>query len=267
MTTADSTAVENRPFEADVAKLLHLMVHSVYSDKDVFLRELISNAADACEKLRYEAIATPALLGDDPQLRIVLAIDAESGRITVEDNGIGMSREELVEGLGTIARSGTKAFLDRIESAQAKDKEGAQLIGQFGVGFYSAFMVADRVDVLSRRAGGSEAWLWSSDGKGSYAVSPAVPEDAPARGTRVILHLMTDAKTYAERHRLERIVKAQSGHVPVPISIIEKPGEAAAEIADGAALWTRPKSEIKPEDYADFYRSVAGQYDEPATLR
>ncbi len=264
MTTAETTAVESRPFEADVAKLLQLMVHSVYSDKDIFLRELISNAADACEKLRYEAIAAPALLGDDPQLRITLSIDAENGRIIVEDNGIGMSREELVEGLGTIARSGTKAFLDRIESAQGKDKEGAQLIGQFGVGFYSAFMVADRVDVLSRRAGSGEAWLWSSDGKGAYAVSSAALEDAPARGTRVILYLMEDAKSYAERYTLERIVKAQSGHVPVPISVIDKPGEAPAEIADGAALWAKPKADIKAEEYTDFYRSVAGQFDEPA---
>ena len=265
MTTAEATtAVESRPFEADVAKLLHLMVHSVYSDKDIFLRELISNAADACEKLRYEAIATPTLLGDDPQLRITLAIDAENARITVEDNGIGMNREELVEGLGTIARSGTKAFLDRIESAQGKDKESTQLIGQFGVGFYSAFMVADRVEVLSRRAGSQEAWLWSSDGKGSYAVSAAALEDAPARGTRVILHLMEDAKTYAERYTLERIVKVQSGHVPVPISVIDKPGEAPAEIADGAALWAKPRADIKAEEYTDFYRSVAGQFDEPA---
>ena len=146
---------ESHTFEADVAKLLHLMVHSVYSDKDIFLRELISNAADACEKLRYEAIANPALLGDDPKPRITLLIDADNRRLTVEDNGIGMSRDEMVEALGTIARSGTKAFMDRIQAAQGG--EGAQLIGQFGVGFYSAFMVADRVDVVSRRAGSDEA--------------------------------------------------------------------------------------------------------------
>ena len=146
------------------------MVHSVYSDKDVFLRELISNAADACEKLRYEAIADPALLGDDPKPRITLAIDADKSSSTVEDNGIGMNRDEMVEALGTIARSGTKAFMDRIEAAQGG--EGATLIGQFGVGFYSAFMVADRVDVVSRRAGTDEAWLWSSDGKGTFSVAP-----------------------------------------------------------------------------------------------
>ena len=222
---AGEIKTESRAFEADVAKLLHLMVHSVYSDRDVFLRELISNAADACEKLRYEAIASPALLGDDPKLRITIAIDADNKQIAVEDNGIGMSRDEMVEALGTIARSGTKAFMERVEAAQGGD--GAALIGQFGVGFYSSFMVADRVDVLSRRAGADEAWLWSSDGKGTFSVAPVPADDAPARGTRVVLHLMEDAKDYAERFKLERIVREQSGHVPVPISIVEKPGARA----------------------------------------
>ncbi|MDQ4135771.1 MAG: molecular chaperone HtpG [Pseudomonadota bacterium] len=260
MTTA--TATENRTFEADVAKLLHLMVHSVYSDRDVFLRELISNAADACEKLRFEAIANPGFLGDDPKARITILIDAENRRLMIEDNGIGMSRDEMAEALGTIARSGTKAFMDRIEAAQGA--ESAQLIGQFGVGFYSAFMVADRVDVVSRRAGSEEAARWSSDGKGTYTIAPEDLSEAPARGTRVILHLTEEAKSYTERWTLERIVKAQSGHVPVPIAIVEKPGEEPKEIADGAALWVKPKSEITPEEYTDFYRSVAGQFDEPA---
>ncbi|KSV83615.1 heat shock protein Hsp90 [Sinorhizobium fredii USDA 205] len=254
-------SVEKHVFEADVAKLLHLMVHSVYSDKNVFLRELISNAADACEKLRYEAIVAPQLLGSDPAPRIMLTLDEENARLIVEDNGIGMSRDELVESLGTIARSGTRAFMERIEAAQSKD--GAQLIGQFGVGFYSAFMVADNVDVVSRRAGSDTAWHWASDGKGSYTVSAAEPADAPARGTRITLHLMDDAKTYTSRWTVERIVKDQSGHVPVPISIIEKPGAEPAQVADGTALWTKQKSEISKEDYTDFYRGVAGQYDEP----
>jgi molecular chaperone HtpG len=155
-------APESRRFEADVSKLLHMMVHSVYSDRDVFLRELISNAADACERLRFEAIATPDLLGDDPKLRIVLTIDADNNRLTIDDNGIGMSRDEMVESLGMIARSGTRAFMEQIEASQSG--ENAMLIGQFGVGFYSAFMVADRVDVVSRRAGAEEALSWSSDG-------------------------------------------------------------------------------------------------------
>src|SRR5271169_305594 len=202
MTTAEekvsqSPPTDAQPFQADVAKLLHLMVHSVYSDKSVFLRELIANAADACERLRYEAIAEPALLGADVKPRITLSIDAEQKRLAVEDNGIGMSRDELAEALGTIARSGTKAFLDGIEAKQPDDETA--LIGRFGVGFYSAFMVAERVEVVSRRAGTDAAWLWSSDGKGTFSISAAELADAPARGTRVVLHLMEDAKTYAER--------------------------------------------------------------------
>src|SRR5215469_8730406 len=177
MTATDNAQPETRAFEADVAKLLHLMVHSVYSEKEVFLRELISNAADACERLRYEAIANPALLGEDPSPRITISIDADKRQLTVEDNGIGMSHDELIEALGTIARSGTKAFLDKLEAA--KGGEGATLIGQFGVGFYSAFMVADKVDVFSHRAGSEDAWQWSSDGKGTFSVAPAALDGAP----------------------------------------------------------------------------------------
>src|SRR3974390_3134951 len=243
MAVVDQTKSETRPFEADVAKLLHMMVHSVYSDRDVFLRELISNAADACERLRYEAIAKPDLLGSDSTFKIVLAINAEKKTLAVEDNGIGMNHDELVQALGTIAHSGTRAFLEKIEASQATGT-GPALIGQFGVGFYSAFMVADKVDVISRRAGSEEVWRWSSDGKGPYSVTPIALTDAPIRGTRVILHLMPDATSYTERFTLERIVKAQSGHLPVPIAIIEKPGAEPAEVADGAALWTKPKSEI-----------------------
>jgi molecular chaperone HtpG len=259
--TTTATA-EHRSFEADVSRLLHMMVHSVYSDRDVFLRELISNAADACEKLRYEAIGNPELLGGDPKLAITISADPEAGRLTIADNGIGMSHDEMIEALGTIARSGTRSFMERVATADGKD--GAQLIGQFGVGFYSAFMVAEKVEVVSRRAGSAEAWSWSSDGKGEFTVAPAPLKDAPARGTRVTLHLMEEAKSYAERWTLERIVKKQSGHVPVPISLIREPGADAVALSDGAALWTRPKSEITKDEYADFYRSVAGQYDEPA---
>ena len=261
MTVADENRQESRAFDADVARLLHLIVHSVYSDKEVFLRELISNAADACEKLRYEAIAHPELLGDDPSLRITLSIDADKKCLSLEDNGIGMSRDELVQGLGTIAHSGTKAFMDRIEAGQAG--EGASLIGQFGVGFYSAFMVADHVDVFSRRAGAEEAWQWSSDGKGTFSVAPVPLESAPHRGTRVIVHVAEEAKDYLERFRLERMVRAQSGHVPVPIAVVEKPGEKPFELVDGAALWAKPKSEISTADYTDFYRSLTGHLDEP----
>jgi len=269
MTIAEDSATESRPFEAqpfqaDVAKLLQLMVHSVYADKSVFLRELIANAADACERLRYEAIAEPDLLGNDVKPRITLTLDADGPRLIVEDNGIGMSRDEMAEALGTIARSGTKAFLDRVEAVQGDKGEDSALIGRFGVGFYSAFMVAERVEVVSRRAATDVAWLWSSDGKGMFSLSAEELADAPARGTRVVLHLMDDAKSYAERFTVERLVKAQSGHVPVPIAIIEKAGAEPAEITDGAALWMKPKSEIGAADYTDFYRSIAGQFDEPA---
>src|ERR1700754_2804201 len=238
MTVIEEAKADSRPFEADVAKLLHMMVHSVYSEKEVFLRELISNAADACERLRYEAIASPSLFGDDPSPRITISVDADKRQIAIEDNGIGMSRDEMIEALGTIARSGTKAFLDRLQ--EGKDREGASFIGQCGVGFYSPCMVSERVDVTSRRAGAEEAFLWSSDGKGAYSIAPVPATDAPARGTRGLLHLMEDASSYTERYTLERIVKAQSGHVPVPISIVEKPGAEPAQIADGAALWTKP---------------------------
>jgi molecular chaperone HtpG len=243
MTTTD---METKSFEADVARLLHMMVHSVYSERDVFLRELISNAADACEKLRYEAIARPELLGDDPKPRITVLADAENKRLGIEDNGIGMNGAEMTEALGTIARSGTRAFMERLEAARGGEK--AELVGQFGVGFYSAFMVAEKVEVISRPAGSEEAWRWTSDGKGSYSVGPATLEDAPQRGTRVVLHLMEDAVSYTEPYRLERLVKSHSGHVPVPVSLVDKPSAEPREIADGTALWVKSKNEIRPED-------------------
>ncbi len=260
----DDTAAspQTHAFEADVAKLLHMMVHSVYSDKDVFLRELISNAADACEKLRYEAIAQPDLLGDDPAPRITITVDADARRLTIEDNGIGMTAADMAETLGTIARSGTKAFMDRIAAAQGG--EDTQLIGQFGVGFYSAFMVAAKVDVISRRAGQDGAAMWSSDGLGTYTIGAVAAQDAPARGTRIVLHLLDDAADYAQAARIEQMVRAQSGHVPVPITVKDKPDAEGTQVADGTALWTKPKSAITPEEYKDFYRSVAGQWEDPA---
>ncbi len=262
MTITTQATPENRPFEADVARLLQLMVHSVYSDKDVFLRELISNAADACEKLRYEALSDGALLGEGGQPHITVTLDADARRMSVEDNGIGMGEQELGEVLGTIARSGTKAFMERISNV--KDAEESHLIGQFGVGFYSAFIVADRIEVLSRRAGTDAAALWSSDGLGAYSIQPVDITEAPARGTRVILHLKADATDYTESHTVERIIKSQSGHVPVAIFLKDKPDAEPSQIADGAALWTKPKAAITREEYTDFYRSVAGQFDAPA---
>ena len=263
MTTTTEPQTEQHAFEADVSRLLHMMVHSVYSDKDVFLRELISNAADACEKLRFEAISQPLLSADGGEAQIVVSLDEEALMLVVEDNGIGMSREEMIDSLGTIARSGTRAFMERLEAAKGGEK--AELIGQFGVGFYSSFMVAEKVDVISRRAGSDTAWKWSSDGKGSYDVSAADPADSPIRGTRVVLRLMDDAKNYPSKWTVEKIIRDQSGHVPVPIRLIEKSGAEPVQVTDGAALWTKPKGEISKQDYDDFYRSVSGQYDEPLT--
>lgn len=261
MTTAEERQPEQHVFEADVSRLLHMMVHSVYSDKDVFLRELISNAADACEKLRYESISKPQLSSDGIQPGILVTLNEEAQTLIIEDNGIGMNREEMIDALGTIARSGTKAFMERLEAAKAGEK--AELIGQFGVGFYSSFMVADRVDVISRRAGEDDAWKWSSDGKGSYDIVAVDVGEAPARGTRVVLHLMDDAKKYASKWTVEKIIRDQSGHVPVPIRLVEKEGAEPSQVSDGAALWVKQKSEISKQDYDDFYRSVSGQYDEP----
>jgi len=259
---ADQTRTQN--FEADVSRLLYLMVHSVYSDRDIFVRELVSNAADACEKLRYEALAKPELIEGGGPFAISIAVDPDEKTLTFADNGIGMSRQELVEALGTIASSGTRAFLEKL-AVDDKAKEGAaNLIGQFGIGFYSAFMVADEVVVETRRAGAGEAWSWSSDGKGAYTIAPLPLDRAPQRGARVILHLNDASTDYAEPHRLERIVREHSGAVAVPIDLVEKPGAEPRRIADGAAIWAKPKSEIKPEEYAEFYRGLSGQYDEPA---
>ncbi|MBT9289645.1 molecular chaperone HtpG [Prosthecodimorpha staleyi] len=262
---------ESHAFQAEVARLLHLMVHSVYSNRDIFLRELISNAADACEKLRWLAVSDPALNADGAPLEIVIEADPAGRRLTVSDNGVGMTRQELVDNLGTIARSGTRAFLEQANAAKdaaaGQDggaKDGSRLIGQFGVGFYSAFMVAARVVVTSRRAGSNEAWRWISDGQGTFEVAPADLADAPARGTRIVLELTEDAKDYAEETTVERVVKTYSAHVPVPIRFA-KAGEAASrELTDGSALWAKAKSEVTKEEYAEFYGNVSGQWDEPA---
>jgi molecular chaperone HtpG len=260
----DSSEARTQNFEADVSRLLYLMVHSVYSDRDIFVRELVSNAADACEKLRYEALANPELVEGGGPFAISIAIDPDEKTVTFADNGVGMARDELVEALGRIASSGTRAFLEKLGD-EDKAKEGAaNLIGQFGIGFYSAFMVADQVVVETRRAGTSEAWSWSSDGKGAYTIRPLPLESAPTRGARVILHLNEASGEYAEPHRIERIVREHSGAVAVPIDLIDKPGAEPRRIADGAAIWAKSKSDVKPEDYTEFYRGLSGQYDEPA---
>ena len=266
--TADAQAPTNeaaktQSFEADVSRLLHLMVHSVYSDREIFVRELVSNAADACEKLRYEAIAKPELVERGGPFAITIALDPEAKTLTISDNGVGMDREDLTQGLGTIARSGTKAFLDKLAAEEAS-KEASSLIGQFGIGFYSAFMVADEVVVETRRAGGEAAWRWSSDGKGSFTIAPLALEAAPERGMRVVLHLNDASHDFSDAYRLERIVREHSGAVPVPIDLIDKPGAEPRRIADGAAIWAKSKSDVTPEEYAEFYRGLSGQFDEPA---
>ena len=262
MTTTDTSA-ESQPFQAEVAELLHLMVHSVYSETDIFLRELISNASDACDKLRYEAIAKPELIADGEAPKIRIVPDKKTNTLTVADNGIGMDRQELIDNLGTIARSGTKSFLSRLNEA----KDGAGLIGQFGVGFYSAFMVAERIVVTSHRAGTDQVWTWSSSGGSGFEIAPASEEDAKrvARGTEIVLHLKTDAAKYLEAHEIERIVGAYSDNIQFPILLVPEEGEPR-QINSASALWQRSKSELTPEDYKQAYKSIAGAFDEPAMI-
>lgn len=263
-------AGETHAFQADVARLLHLMVHSVYSERDIFLRELISNAADACEKLRYEAIAEPSLTQDEQPFGITIALDKDAKTLSVSDNGIGMAESDLNGALGTIASSGTRAFLDRLGS-QEKKGEGSDkpqtssdLIGQFGIGFYSAFMVADLVEVDTRRAGADFAYRWTSDGKGAYQIAPLDLDSAPVRGTKVTLHLNTDSQDYLEPYKVEKIIREHSGAIAVPINLIEKPGDDPKSLGEGTALWAKPKSAVTPEDYKEFYNNLAGQFDDPA---
>jgi molecular chaperone HtpG len=258
MTTVEPTA-ETQPFQAEVSELLHLMVHSVYSETEIFLRELISNASDACDKLRYEAIGNPSLMGDGEALKIRIIPNKNDNTLTIADNGIGMDRQELIDNLGTIARSGTRSFLARLKEA----KDGTSLIGQFGVGFYSAFMVADRIVVESRRAGAQDGWTWSSTGSSGFEIAPAGPEGAPARGTNIILHLKAEAAKYLEPFEIERIVRSYSDNIQFPIELVDEKGQPR-QINSASALWQRPKSELKTEDYTQAYKSIAGAFDEPA---
>ena len=259
--TLPKETAETHSFQAEVAELLRLMVHSVYSETDVFLRELISNASDACDRLRYEAIAKPELTADGAPFTIRIKPDSAAATLTIADNGIGMDRQELIDNLGTVARSGTRAFMSKL--AEAKD--GASLIGQFGVGFYSAFMVAERIEVVSRRAGSPEAWIWASSGGGGFEIMPASAAQAAAlpRGTEVVLHLKDTAKKYLEPHEIRRVVSTYSDHILFPIELVEGDGKSE-RINSASALWQRPKSELKPEDYTEAYRTIAHAFDEPA---
>ncbi len=252
---SEQTATETRSFQAEVSRLLDIVAHSLYSEKEIFLRELISNASDACDRLRYAALTEPNLSEGDANYRVVLTPIKSSRTLTIADNGIGMNREELIENLGTIARSGTAAFMKELSGDAKKDMS---LIGQFGVGFYSAFMVADKVEVLTRKAGDKEGWRWTSDGKGSFTIEPAA--NVP-RGARIVLHIREGDEEYLEPHRIRRIVKTYSDHIALPIVLAD--GNKEETINTASALWTRPRSEITAEQYKEFYHHVGHSFDEP----
>jgi len=266
---------EEMKFEAEVSQLLQLMIHSLYSNPEIFLRELISNSSDACDKLRFEALSDDKLFESDTDLNIVVGFDADAGTITVSDNGIGMSRDEVVENIGTIAKSGTKQFLESLTGDQKTD---SALIGQFGVGFYSSFVIADKVDLQTRRAGSkaSDAVLWSSDGTGGYSLDTVTQEQ---RGTTVTLHVKEEHKSYVDHWQLRSIVKKYSDHVTFPIMMLEQipppaepeEGEEPEEpkipgleqVNAASALWTRSKSDISDDDYMSFYKQVCNDYEDP----
>lgn len=268
-------AEETLSFQAEVSRLLDIVANSLYSEKEIFLRELISNASDACDRLRYLALTKPELASDEGDFRIVITPDAAAGTLRIADNGIGMNRDDLVENLGTIARSGTAAFVESLgKKSAAKDENGAakdggkkddavSQIGQFGVGFYSAFMVADQVEVLSRKAGEAGGWRWQSDGRGAFTVVES--DDAPARGSVITLHIKDDAKEYLEPERLKSIVRTYSDHITFPIALGGGGEDESAEetVNQASAIWTRPKSEITDEQYKEFYHHVGHAFDDP----
>ena len=252
-------AEETLSFQAEVAKLLDIVVHSLYSDREIFLRELISNASDSCDRLRYAAQTRNDLIAGDGEFRIRLIPDKDAGTLTIIDNGYGMNKEDLIANLGTIAKSGTDEFLKALgESARKNSNQ----IGQFGVGFYSAFMVSDKVDVLTAKAGEPGGWLWSSAGHGSFTVTET---DTATRGASITLHLKEDAKDFLDIDTLKGIVKRYSDHIAIPVLL--KDGETEEAVNSASALWTRSKSEITDEQYTEFYRHSSHGYDEPwATL-
>ena len=252
---------ETHAFQAEVQQVLQLVIHSLYSNRDIFLRELISNASDACDKLRFQSLQDSALLADQPDLHIEIETDAQARTLTVRDTGVGMSREDLLENLGTIARSGTKRFLEALSEGQKAD---ASLIGQFGVGFYSAFIVADEVSVVSRRPGDAQAWIWRSSGDGQFTVAPG-PDDAP-RGTAVVLHLREGEEGYLDGWKLRSLVRTYSDHIGFAIRMrkTSTDDDAASQewetVNHSSALWTLPKSEIGDDEYQAFYKHVAHDF-------
>ncbi|MBQ4874983.1 MAG: molecular chaperone HtpG [Rickettsiaceae bacterium H1] len=249
-TTIDNK-VENYKFDAAAGKVLQLVINSLYTNREVFLRELVSNASDACEKLQYQAVLEPKLLEDDSELKITISFNADKKILTVSDNGIGMSKEELKNNLGTIARSGTQNF---IEALQNKKENNLELIGQFGVGFYSIFMVADKVEVTSRKSGDKEGHIWKSRGDGEFTIEQA--DGVISRGTTVSLHLKPEEDAYLDKFRIEHIVTTYTDHISYPIELINDKGEAE-KLNTASAIWTRNKSDITDEQHQDFFRSVA----------
>ena len=248
---------EKKQFDAEVGKILHLMINSLYTNKEIFMRELISNASDACDKLRYLSQTNANLLADDTNLKIVIKVDKDNKQIIIRDNGVGMSREDLIENLGTIAKSGTQSFLEQMSGDSKKDN---MLIGQFGVGFYSAFMIGDYVTVTSKKAGEEKTCIWHSDGLGEYTLSDTDREFT--RGTEVVVHLKEKEDGFLDHFRLKNIVKTYSDHIAVPIYFIDNENNEI-QLNSGSALWTRPKTEITEEQYREFYKSVAHAWDEP----
>jgi molecular chaperone HtpG len=265
--TQSENQSETLNFQTEAKQLLQLMIHSLYSNREIFLRELISNASDAIDKLRFRSIEEPALIGDDGDFHIDVTFDKDAGTLTIADNGIGMSREEVIAHLGTIAKSGTAEFLANLTGDQKSD---SQLIGQFGVGFYSAFMVAKEVEVLTQSAGGGDGVRWRSTGEDAYSLD--VAEGLP-RGTQVVLHLQEDALEYAEDARLRHIVTRYSDHIGVPVRMFSQPGYGAPEdeafvselegVNSAQALWTRSRSEVEDEEYKEFYKHVSHDFEDP----
>ena len=266
---SDSVSKETLGFQTEVSQLLKLMIHSLYSNKEIFLRELISNASDACDKLRFEALTDASLMGDDSDLKIDISVDREKRTVSISDNGIGMSRDEVVQNIGTIAKSGTKEFFNKLTGDQAQD---ATLIGQFGVGFYSSFIVADKVTLISRRAGlpESEAVCWESAGEGDFTVETV---SKPSRGTQIILHLRADEDELLEGYRLKTIAQRYSDHINLPIFMPKEEWnekeskyvlqDESDQINQASAIWARPKSEVTDEQYQDFYKHISHDMEKP----
>ena len=260
---SDSAARETLGFQTEVRQLLQLMIHSLYSNKEIFLRELISNASDAADKLRFESLSAPELLEDSPELAIEVGFDPEGGTITVTDNGVGMSRDELISNLGTIAKSGTAEFLQQMTGDEQKD---AKLIGQFGVGFYSAFIVADKVRVETRKAGlgADEAVRWESEGQGEFSIESL---ERPERGTTITLHLKNEEKEFLDAFRLEALIRKYSDHIGFPVTLVDESQKDREKrpVNSATALWTRPRSEIGDDEYKEFYKHLSHDFADPLT--